>query len=58
MITDLSEESTPEAIFMARGLPYNIYTGKIQLLIHMSLWVLRFFDDRLREYRYGLLHTL
>lgn len=35
MITDLSEESTPEAIFMARGLPYNIYTGKIQLLIPM-----------------------
>ena len=29
MITDLSEKSTPEAIFMARALPNNIYAGKI-----------------------------
>jgi hypothetical protein len=28
MITDLSEGSTPEAIFMARSLPHNIYAGK------------------------------
>ncbi|KAH9167840.1 cytochrome P450 [Lactarius sanguifluus] len=29
MIADLSEKSTPEAIFMARGLPHNIYAGGI-----------------------------
>ena len=36
MINDLSEESTPEAIHMARGLPHNIYAGKTLLLFHMS----------------------
>ncbi|KAF8269892.1 CyP450 monooxygenase [Lactarius quietus] len=29
MIADLSEKSTPEAILMARGLPYNIYSAGI-----------------------------
>ncbi|KAI9442828.1 cytochrome P450 [Lactarius psammicola] len=29
LITDLSEKSTPEAIFMAKALPSNIYAGKI-----------------------------
>ena len=36
MISDLSAESTPEARFMARALPLNIYAGKIQCFPYVN----------------------
>ena len=36
MISGLSKESTPEARFMARALPLNIYAGKIQCFPYVN----------------------
>ena len=57
MVTELSEESTPEAILMARALPSNIYAGMMFRSI-LQLRSLRFPVAHLSEYRYGLINTL
>jgi hypothetical protein len=55
MTTELSEKSTPEAIFMAKALPSNIYAGMIFSILQLRL--LRLPVAHLREYRYGLIYT-